>query len=125
MRVRKFAQTQENIYSFHLRRLTACAKQFTCGGPVVMSEKHSQSARAGSGQYDWSFAKAAPRLAAQFTITIQVMQLLASAEPASVLGWVQGLSDPKCSARQVARAAPGGGLLVPALRHLTAYESDA
>lgn len=120
--VRNFTQTYENIYSFYLRRPAARVAEFSCGWLVVMSEKHSKSARVGCGRYDWSFAKVAPHLATQLTITIHAMQLLPPAELAFVLAWVQGLSYPWCTAEQVARAAPRSELLVPVLGHLSAYD---
>jgi hypothetical protein len=121
--VRSFARTYENVYSFYLRRPPARAEAFSCGWLVVMSEKQSRSARVGCGRYDWSFAKVAPHLATHLTITIDAMQVLAPAEVAPVLAWVQRLGYPWSTVEEVARTSPEGGLLAPVLRHLASYES--
>jgi hypothetical protein len=118
--VRDFGQTYENVYSFYLCRPQAAAEAFSCGWLVAMSEKQSKPVRVGCGRYDWSFAKAAPHLATQLTITIQAMQVLPPAELAAVLAWVEALNYPWCEVEAVARASPTSELLVPVLQHLAA-----
>jgi hypothetical protein len=123
--VRNFAQKYENVYSFYLRRPHTVAAEFSCGWLVAMSEKQSKSARVGCGRYDWSFAKAAPRLATKLTITIHAMQVLPPTEVAAVITWVQRLSYPWSTVEEVTRTAPGSELLMPVMQHLTAFESGA
>jgi hypothetical protein len=116
--VRNFGQTYENVYSFYLRCPSGEVRAFSCGWLVAMSEKQSKSARVGCGRYDWSFAKDAPHLATQLTITIHAMQVIPPAELSAILGWIQALSYPWCTAEEVLRTAPRIALLVPVLQQL-------
>ena len=116
--VRTFCQTYENVYSFYLSRPSGQADAFSCDWLVAMSDKQSKSARVGCGRYDWLFTKAAPHLATHLTITIQAMQVLPPTELAAILGWVQALSYPWCTAEEVARTAPSIELLAPVLQQL-------
>jgi hypothetical protein len=118
--VRNFGMTYENVYSFYLRRPHTATDAFSCGWFVAMSEKQSRSVRVGCGRYDWSFAKAAPHLATQLTITIHAMQRLPPAELPAVVAWVQVLDYPWCAVEEVARTAPSIEMLAPVLRYLSA-----
>jgi hypothetical protein len=118
--VRNFAQTYENVYSFYMRRPHEEVDAFSCDWLVAMSDKQSKCARVGCGRYDWSFGEAPPRLATRLTITIHAMQVLAPADLAPVLAWVQRLHYPWCTAQEVRRTAPGIELLAPVLQQLTA-----
>ena len=122
--VRTFCQTYENVYSFYLGRPSGETDAFSCNWLVAMSERQSKSTRVGCGRYDWLFAKAAPHLATHLTITIHAMQVLPPTELAAILGWVQALSYPWCTAEEVARTAPSIEMLAPVLQQLAAHEDS-
>ena len=118
--VRTFCQTYENVYTFYLARPVGPLEAFECGWLVAMTDKATRSVRVGCGRYEWTFGRAAPRLASSLVISISSMQVLPAEAAPEILAWVSSLSYPWSSPAEALMGAPGLPELQPVLRQLGA-----
>ena len=116
--VRSFALSNENVYSFYLRRPPPGIREFTCPWLVGMSERSSRHVRVGCGTYAWTFEPHAPNLASRLVVSIEAMQLLPVTESAGVFAWLRALNYPWSSAERALQGIPGNELLSPIARFL-------
>jgi hypothetical protein len=105
--VRRFAQTYENVHTFCLAAPPwSYEPQFSCDWLVGMSEKDSRRVRVGYGRYDWLFQSQSQCLVERLTITIDLMESLASSCLISVTTWLSRLPYPWCTAQAALAGIP-------------------
>lgn len=122
--VGRFAQAYENVYSFYLQKPPPNAANFVCNWLVGMSEKANGAVRVGCGRYDWRFQHEAPFLVSGLTITIEVMQVLSSANLQPIMAWLTKLPYPWCSASSALASAPSIAGLEPVLQYVAGTTAD-
>ncbi len=116
---RRFSNDFENVYTFCLSRpLAANRNHFPCNWLVGMSAKNNGPIRVGCGRYDWYFGSDERCLVKRLIITIDVMQLIPSAELDTVMNWITSLPYPWCDSGRAMMDLPGIGELGPVRQYL-------
>jgi hypothetical protein len=123
--VRSFTLSNENVYSFYLRRPLRGVREFTCPWLVGMSERSSGHIRVGGGTYEWSFEQHAPHMAIRLVVDIEAMEVLPIAESAGVFEWLRALSYPWSSPEASLQGIPANELLSPIAQFLNRHVAVA
>ena len=105
MLVRRFAQQNENVYTFCLCDPPPTdALRLDCGWLVVMSEKHTQGVRAGFGRYAWEWQPQVERRVQRLSITIERMDRLEEGLGGAAFAWAETLPYPWCPTHRLVGA---------------------
>jgi len=105
--IRRFVQDYENVYTFCLTPPPhARVDRFSCGWLVGMSSRVGGVVRVGCGHYEWQFRAAADGLVERLRITIERMHIFPPDCLGAIMGWLDDLPYPWCSATEAAKNMP-------------------